>query len=202
MVEDVADAVATVGDPTDKYRGPVGDDERGDASASAEVGSSAAGEQDLADEDLMRNDEPKTTDIAGKAFEIQWLRNLRSADSPTAYYGVPPGDDEDAADSQHGAHRRTHNAHAINSTVPTAKASFYLDDEVLDTDLLVDPFEMPPFEVAETLVHAYLESAQKSYPFLEKKAFVNRLRHCKLPSSVSLQSTQLRGSHSQKRTRY
>ena len=202
MVEDVADAVATVGDPTDKYRGPVGDDERGDASASAEVGSSAAGEQDLADADLMRNDEPKATDIAGKAFEIQWLRNLRSADCPTAYYGGLPGDDEDATDSQHGAHRRTHNAHAINSTVPTAKASFYLDDEVLDTDLLVDPFEMPPFEVAETLVRAYLESAQKSYPFLEKKAFVNRLRHCKLPSSVSLQSTQLRGSHSQKWTRY
>lgn len=193
MVEDVADAVATVGDPTDKYRGPVGDDERG---------SSAAGEQDLADEDLMRNDEPKTTDIPGKAFEIQWLRNLRSADSPTAYYGVPPGDDEDATDSQHEAHRRTHNAHAINPTVPTAKASFYLDDEVLDTDLLVDPFEMPPFEVAETLVHAYLESAQKSYPFLEKKAFVNRLRHCKLPSPVSLQSTQLRGSRGQKRTSY
>jgi hypothetical protein len=89
----------------------------------------------------------------------------------------------------------------MNQTVLTARASFYLDDEVLDTDLLVDPFEMPPFEVAQRLVNAYLESAQKSYPFLEKKALVNRLRHCKLPSSVSLQSTELRGSRSQKQTR-
>ncbi|KAF3000779.1 hypothetical protein E8E13_005255 [Curvularia kusanoi] len=172
VVEDVADAVATVGDPTDKYRGPLGEDDRADTNASAEVGSSAAGEQDLIDEDLMRDEVPKTTDMAGRAFETQWLRNLRSGDPPSTYY---PGDDE-AIDGHLEAHRRRDNVHATVPMVSTAKASFYLDDQVLDTDMLADPFEMPPFGVAEILVQAYMESAQKSYPFLEKKSFISKLR--------------------------
>lgn len=196
MVEDVADAVATVGDPTDKYRGPLGEDDRGDTNASTEVGSPAAGEQELIDEDLMRDEQPKPTDMAGRAFEIQWLRNLRSRDPPSTYH---PGDDE-AIDSHLEAHRRRDNVHATVPMVSTARASFYLDDQVLDTDMLADPFEMPPFDVAETLVQAYMESAQKSYPFLEKKSFISKLRCCKLSLISPCNNARLQSNPGQKQT--
>lgn len=60
----------------------------------------------------------------------------------------------------------------------TSKASFYLDDEIVETDLSVDPLGMPRFEIAEKLVQIYMESVHNSFPFLPKKAFLKRFYHC------------------------
>lgn len=191
-MEDVADAVATVGDPTDKYRGPFGDEDQSEANASADVTSSAGGEQDQGDEDLARNEDIRPAGLAGKVPEIQWLRRLHSADTSSTYHGGPwglPGDDEEAAlGGRLDAHRQRHNALVISPAPPVDKASFYLDDKVLETDLLVDPFEMPALDMAEELVYAYMECAQLSFPFLAKNNFLDKFNHCMLIQSVSVQT--------------
>lgn len=186
MVEDVADAVATVGDPTDKYRGPFGDEETSEANAFAEAPSSAGGDPD---DETPRSEETRPAALAGRPSEIQWLRKLHSADTSTTYSGGPwgfSGDDEDARGLPSEAHRQRQPALAVPQIPPIDKLSFYLDDKVIETDLLVDPFDMPPLDVAEDLVHAYMESTQKSFPFLAKKNFIDRFRHCTLNQFLSV----------------
>lgn len=61
----------------------------------------------------------------------------------------------------------------------TSKANYYLDQEPLETDFMADPMEMPPFEIAERLVMAYMESCHNSFPFLAKKAVMSEFYHCK-----------------------
>jgi len=58
--------------------------------------------------------------------------------------------------------------------------SFYLDDEIFESDVMVDSLELPPFEHAERLLQAYMQSVQNSFPFLAKKSFVDRFYHCTL----------------------
>lgn len=147
---------------------------------SAEVGSS--GEQDVLDEDLRRDEGKGATSFIGKASEIQWMRKLHGDDPANTHGGEgpwgPPGDDEEATNGRLEAHRRRHSSHTTAPLVPTNRVSFYLDDEIFNLDLLADPFELPPFETAERLVQAYMESVQNSFPFLAKKTFVDRFYQC------------------------
>lgn len=177
-MEDVADAAATLQDPTDKYREPIFDDDRDEANVNAEVG--RFGEPDLLDEDVMRDAETRATGFVGNASEIQWLRRLHGESASNASEGhwAPPGHDDDAVDDRMAALRERQDGHPTPTLMPTNKASFYLDDEVFETDLMVDPYEMPPFEIAERLLQSYMESAHNSFPILAKKIFVNRFYHC------------------------
>jgi hypothetical protein len=128
----------------------------------------------------MRNEETRATGFIGKASEIQWLRKLHemstSAPSEEGPWG-PPGEDDEAIEGRLAAHRERHNSYPTQ-LIQASKASFYLDDEHFETDLVVDPFEMPQFETAERLLQAYMESAHNSFPFLAKETFVNRFYHC------------------------
>ncbi|KAF1933945.1 uncharacterized protein M421DRAFT_414993 [Didymella exigua CBS 183.55] len=178
VIEDVADAAATVSDPTDKYRGPIFGRERGEADVSVEVGSS--GEPDLLDEDAMQDEEIRATDFVGETSEVQRLRKLhRTSTSNSSERGPrgPPDDDDVAINDRLTAIRERRNSHPSPPLMPASKASFYLDDEVFETDIMVDPFEMPPFETAERLLQAYLDSAHNSFPILAKKTFLNRFYH-------------------------
>lgn len=186
MVEDVSDAAATVQDPTDKYRGPTLDDERGEANLSAEVGSS--GEPDMIDEDAMQDEETRAAGFVGRASEVQWLRKLHETAISTPSEGGPrgpPGDDYVAINDRLTALRERRDGRPTPPLMPASKASFYLDDEVLEADMMVDPLEMPPFETAERLLHAYMDSAHNSFPILTRKTFVNRFYHCTSDSQAS-----------------
>ena len=144
---------------------------------SAKVGSS--GEPDQLDEDLMRNEKTRGTGFIGKASEIQWLRRLHGVSTSDPSEGGPwgpPGDDE-AVDSRLAALRERHDGQPA-LVMQTSEANFYLDDKTFETDLMVDPFEMPQFETAERLLQAYMESAHNSFPFLAKKSFADRFYHC------------------------
>lgn len=182
VVEDVADAAATVQDPTDKYRGSIFDDDRGEANVSAEAGS--PGEPDHLDEDVMRDEETRPTGFVGNASEIQWLRRLHAGSASNAYEDGPrgpwgtPGLDDGAMNDRMAALRERQDSHPMPIMMPRNKVSFYLDDEVFKTNLTVDPFELPPFEIAEKLLLSYMESAHNSFPILVKKTFVNRFYHC------------------------
>lgn len=60
----------------------------------------------------------------------------------------------------------------------SSEVSIFLDDQVFEPDLEVDPFELPPFAVAERLLQAYLQNVHNSYPLLNKKAFTHQFYHC------------------------
>jgi hypothetical protein len=59
----------------------------------------------------------------------------------------------------------------------TSSCSFYLDDETVDIDTIVDQTELPPLEIAERLLNCYMETVQNSYPMLAKKKFVTQFYH-------------------------
>jgi hypothetical protein len=185
VVNDVTDAAATFQKFPDKHDEAESDPgrEEGEANVSAEVGSSA--DLDLLDEDLMHDEQTRATGFIGKASEIQWLRKLHSrgvSEDHVGPYG-PPGQSAEAAAERLTALR--HRQEQYPSTLMhTNKASFFLDDEVFEMDLEVDPFELPSFEDAERLMQAYLGSCHNSFPFLAKKAFMHQFYHCKLAYDV------------------
>ncbi|KAF2034350.1 hypothetical protein EK21DRAFT_56709, partial [Setomelanomma holmii] len=181
VVDDVADAAATLQKSPDKRdeAGSASDQgkEQGEANVSAEVGSSA--DLDLLDEDLMHDEQTRATGFIGKASEIQWLRKLHSrgvSEDHVGPYG-PPGQNVEAAAERLTALRRRQEIYPNSALMHTSKASFFLDDEVFEMDLEVDPFELPSFEDAERLMQAYMESCHNSFPFLAKKAFTHQLYH-------------------------
>lgn len=144
---------------------------------SAEIESS--GEQDILDEDNTRNEDMRAAGFIGKASEIKWRRKLHGVEPADTHRG-PWGlsGDESAVDSRSEARQTNLSSHTIRSLLPPSKLNFYLDDELFEPDAVVDPLEMPSFEIAERLLQAYMQSTQNSFPFLAKKVFVDRFYHC------------------------
>lgn len=153
-------------------------EERGEAKVSADVGN--APDLDLLDEDIHNNKTARATGFIGKASEVQWLRRLHTqnntSDESDGPYG-PPGEDVKSVSDRLTALRRRQEKHPW-PLMDTNKASFYLDDETFETDLTINPFEVPPFETAEKLLHAYMESCHNSFPLLAKKDFVDQFYEC------------------------
>lgn len=130
------------------------------------------------DEDLLRTEQSRATGFVGKNSEVQWMRRLHhEADYPLGYgnryegpYG-PPGDTAKAAAERVNAmkNRQTMNP---NPLVQTSTVNFYMDDEQIETDFVVDAHGMPPFETAERLLQCYMKTVHNSFPILAKKTFV------------------------------
>jgi hypothetical protein len=59
----------------------------------------------------------------------------------------------------------------------TSSCSFYLDNETVEMDFMVDPFELPPFETADRLIKNFMESVQDSFPILAQKTFLSQFYH-------------------------
>jgi len=176
VTADIADAASVLQPSPDKAYEAETSEELGEAQISAEVGSS--GDLDLVDEDLMRDEQTRASGFIGKASEIQWLRKLHTEggnDKEDGPYG-PPGHDREAATERLAALRHRQRSNPV-PLMHTSKANYYLDQEPLETDFIADPMEMPPFETAERLIMAYMESCHNSFPFLAKKAVMSEFYH-------------------------
>lgn len=92
-------------------------------------------------------------------------------------YG-PPGQDKEAAAERLAALRHRQKINPV-PLMHTSKANYYLDEDPLETDFMVEPLEMPPFDTAEKLLSAYMESCHNSFPFLAKVAVESEFYHCK-----------------------
>jgi hypothetical protein len=152
----------------------------GEANVTAEVGSNE--DIDNMGEDLLSSRQSRATGYVGKNSEVQWLRRLyREADAPSSSpydYGPfgPPGSSADAHDERIDAMRKRQ-LKDPRPLMDTRSCSFYLDDEPMDMDIEVDPFELPPYAIAHYLLKCYMQTVQNSFPILSQNAFTKQFDH-------------------------
>ncbi|KAF1969363.1 hypothetical protein BU23DRAFT_477342 [Bimuria novae-zelandiae CBS 107.79] len=167
----------------DLQRAPEAEDVQGEGHVSAEAGSN--GDTDIMDEDLLRTDEGRATGFVGKGSELQWIRRLQrqlgypegALTGSEGPYG-PPGDNSEAALQRMKAMqtRQELQERDFNAPLPTSTSSFYLDDDDVDVDYTVDPYELPPMDTAQRLVDSYLNTVQDSFPILSRSSFTDNFR--------------------------
>jgi hypothetical protein len=145
----------------------------GEAHVTASVGSN----ENLAhlDEDLTRNMESRLTGYLGQNSEVKWLKSVqRQTEHPGAEpldppYG-PPGSGQNAVSARSDAlHERRGNAskHSRQGSMKhITDSTFYVDDEDLDFDMVVDPNVDPEPDVAERLFDCYLETVHPTFPLV------------------------------------
>lgn len=139
---------------------------------------------DLLNESPIQTEETRATGHFGEDPGIQQAPNLhsRGASTPSGLGQVPWGlhgkDNEARMKNPTMLHER-HNT-CLKLPMQASKKSSYLDDEALGRDLTINPLDMPQFETADRLVRAYMESVHNSFPFLQKKAFLDCFYDCML----------------------
>ncbi|KAH7402520.1 fungal-specific transcription factor domain-containing protein [Pyrenochaeta sp. MPI-SDFR-AT-0127] len=194
VVDDVAEAVDNIQKSLENIEGKNYQKERRKANISAEVGSFT--DLDLVGENLLPDEQTRGTGFASvnihsaykrstdrldntrfidNALGSQWLRHLETSGYKNKHAGPyrSPGQDTEAA-SRSLAASRHRQAISPSLLIHSSKASYYLDDEPLKVDSMVDPFALPPFETAEKLLQVYMESCHNTFPFLAKKAFTSQ----------------------------
>jgi hypothetical protein len=133
-------------------------------SSSSSVGSLNA--VDLVEEDLNRSQKTRATGYFGKNSEVTWMQKLedeaenrsRMFDGNFEMLGLeeqPPPQKND---------------------VPIATMSYHLDD--LNIPLMddVDPYDLPPKELADRFFAAYMDSVHPAFEVIRKTIFVNQYR--------------------------
>jgi hypothetical protein len=150
----------------------------GEAYVTATVGSNE--DLDHTDEDLMRNQQSRSTGYLGQNSEVQWLRSVQRQTEHTGTeprdppYG-PPGSGQTAISARSEAlHERQNNAKDDSrqgSMKHITDSNFYLDGEDLDFDMVVDPYGNPDPDVAERLFDCYLETVHPSFPLVRSHLY-------------------------------
>lgn len=157
------------GRSTPSEEGP--DDPDPEANVSGSVGSND--DLDLVDEDLFQSRESRATGFMGQNSEVQWFRSLKTKlQSPGSAgpvnrlpYGPPSSSNEASV-------RRVDASHALqtssqpSSILHVSDSTFYLDRDDLEVDIMVDPYELSPPEIAEALFDCYIRTIHTSFPIL------------------------------------
>lgn len=141
----------------------------GEAHVTASVGSNE--DLDYLDEDLLRNRESRQTGYVGQNSEVQWLRSVQrqSQNQDGEPFGLPygpPGASEHDVDERVKAlhQRRVEGGSATIRHV--TDATFYLDSDNIDLDIVVNPYELPDPEIAEQLLDCYISTVHSSFPIV------------------------------------
>ena len=123
---------------------------------SARVGST--GSLDNIDEDYNRSAAARATGYLGKNSEVVWMQRLsRWADEPSSGGGSPQNSDKS---SEHKKARPTMEYGAGlggNEQHPTSGSTYHCDDLPVIVSEQVDPFELPPKQVADRFFQSYLD---------------------------------------------
>ena len=148
----------------------------GEDEVSADVGSSE--ELDIVDEDLLRDEDSRAAGFVGKSSELQWLRRMKQdvehhgavCSRGSGPYG-PPGTDAESSSRRLEALRQRQRSDP-NTRIPLSSSTFYLDDQGVEVDYTVHPFELPPMGVAQGLIKGYMDTVQDSFPILSRSSFM------------------------------
>ncbi|KZM20197.1 DNA binding [Ascochyta rabiei] len=142
--------------------------ENGEAQVTASVGSNE--DLDFLDEDLLRTRQSRETGYFGQNSEVQWLRTfqrqVQSQDTePCGLPYGPPGASKNAAEERSEAlHQRRERSYT--STRHITDATFYLDSDSIELDIIVNPYELPTPGIAEHLLNCYMSTVHSSFPIL------------------------------------
>lgn len=153
------------------------EDEDGEAHGEAYVTASVGSNEDLdhLDEDLMRDHGSRATGYIGLNSEVQWLRSAQrqTEDTGAEPYGQPhgpPGSTQNAArersDALHARRDDTKEHSRQGSMKYMNDTTFYLDNDDIDMDIFLDPYEDPDPDVAERLLNCYFETVHPSFPLV------------------------------------
>jgi hypothetical protein len=119
---------------------------------------------DLLDENLHENDRSRATGFVGKNSEVQWLRALLNRDrTEEESTGTAPRD------------RRPSFATG-SSNEQVSAVTFYLDNEKVNLDFHVEPYELPAMDMAERFLATYMDKVQDCFPILPRKLFEDQFR--------------------------
>lgn len=114
---------------------------------------------DSTDQDMLDSYSPPAIGHLGKHSDIHLLRRLHQS-SVNAQIAQPP----------RGMSRTS--SDEVVTPRQTTDYNFHLDDEELELDMFVDPFQLPPYDVARTLLDGYMDTVQDNFPILNKAALV------------------------------
>ncbi|CAI6335861.1 unnamed protein product [Periconia digitata] len=177
--EDVADAASTFR-KSQSSEMLNSDEVAGEANVSAEVGSNE--DLDHMNEDILHDEKTRATGFLGKNTEVQWLRQLDRETENAAHGGSfdrphgPPGHSANAS-AQRTEALKERQKQDHSTSLQTSEFSFYLDDEAIDMDFVVNSSELPSLDIADRLLRCYMETVQPYFPILAKKTFVNQFYH-------------------------
>ncbi|KAL1855030.1 hypothetical protein Plec18170_004444 [Paecilomyces lecythidis] len=130
---------------------------------------------DIVEEDLNRSANTRATGFMGKNSEVTWMKRLEAeADR----------DDNSSATSPQDHHLPQYRKEHIRQGLPArdergsiSNMNYHLDDLAIASTEDVDPYALPPKDVADKLFHTYLEYIHPSFPIIRKKTFTAQYRH-------------------------
>jgi len=143
---------------------------QGEANVPASVGSNE--DMDLLDEDLLRSRESREIGFVGQNSEVQWLRSLqrqmgKTEEEPINQPYGPPGTSNEAMSLRISAMHERRKANKGGETIRhVADSSYYLDSDSLEVETMLDPYELPPPDIAEKLFSCYVETVHSWFPII------------------------------------
>jgi hypothetical protein len=141
----------------------------GEELVTASVGSNE--DLDFLDEDLLRTRESRETGYVGQISEVQWLRSVQrqsqnnEAEPKGLPYG-PPGAGKRAGDERSEALHQRREDRGSGPTRHITDATFYLDSDNIELDIVVNPYELPDLDIAEQLLHCYMSTVHSTFPIV------------------------------------
>ncbi|KAF9886445.1 hypothetical protein FE257_011477 [Aspergillus nanangensis] len=112
-------------------------------------------EIDLVEEDLNRNEKSIATGFFGKNSEVSWMQRL-----------------EDEAETRSRIDEMDH----PKVDIPIATVSYHLDDLNIPFLESVDPYDLPPKDVADQYFAAYMESVHPSFMVIRHETYAAQYR--------------------------
>ncbi|PYI05676.1 hypothetical protein BO78DRAFT_397985 [Aspergillus sclerotiicarbonarius CBS 121057] len=148
---------------------PTDDDDDSDSTTSS-IGSLNA--LDLVEEDLNRSEKSVATGFFGKNSEVAWMQRLEDEAENRSRRN-----DESLEVEGKAAGNPLSLPHASQKQdTAIATMSYYLDDLSIPLMDSVDPYALPPKELANRFFTAYMESVHPSFNVVRKTAFVSQYR--------------------------
>jgi hypothetical protein len=111
------------------------------------------------EEDFNRNKRSQATGFVGGYSETSWIHNLkREIERDTPFFEavtskLSPSD---------------HDANSLTSVI------YFLDDHELSMNETIDPYDRPPRDVADKLLHFYFYTVHPSFPIVAKRHFMQQ----------------------------
>ncbi|RAH77685.1 hypothetical protein BO86DRAFT_412874 [Aspergillus japonicus CBS 114.51] len=148
----------------------------GSESDSSSIGS--LNELDRVDEDLNRSERAVATGFFGKNSEVSWLQKLEDE----AELRNQQMEELNEVDSNNNASDGQQQMQQLllvpqpaqKQETPIAALNYYLDDLDIPVMAEVDPYALPPKDVANRLFRFYMESVHPSFNVISKVFFVSQ----------------------------